>query len=158
MSRNVQIASTGMARIMTKTLVAGLISTTAMTIVMELLYRTLPRDEKYALPPEEIATIAEIKVLGKPLNPSQHMIFTLVSHFGYGMTLAGVYSVIAKKLPFLPLINGVSYGLAVWSASYLGWLPAFRVLPPATEFPPERRSLMIIAHLVWGAVLGLMPT
>lgn len=158
MSRNVQGESTGMARVITKTLVAGLISTTAMTIVMEMLYRTLPRDEQYALPPEEIATVAEMKVLGKPLNPSQHMIFTLVSHFGYGITLAGIYSVIAKKLPFPPLINGVSYGIAVWVGSYYGWLPAFRVLPSATEFPPERRTLMIIAHLVWGAVLGIIPT
>jgi len=139
-----------------RSVLAGLISTTAMTAVMQVLFRRLPPDEQYPLPPEEIATVAEVKVLGKTLNSSQHMAWTLFSHFGYGITLAGVYSLLAERLPFTPIINGVLYGLSVWVGSYLGWLPAFRILRPATEFPASRRRLMIIAHVIWGAFLGII--
>jgi uncharacterized membrane protein YagU involved in acid resistance len=138
-----------------RSIIAGLVSTTAMTIVMEQLFRRLPPDEQYPLPPEEIATVAEVNVLGRTLKSEQHMAWTLFSHFGYGMTLAGIYSWIAERLPFTPVFSGVLYGLLVWAGSYLGWLPAFHVLRPGTEFPPARRRLMIIAHVVWGAVLGV---
>ncbi|MBA3868933.1 MAG: DUF1440 domain-containing protein [Anaerolineae bacterium] len=138
-----------------RSIVAGVISTTAMTVVMQQLFSRLPPDEQYPLPPEEIATIAEVKVLGRTLNSEQHMAWTVFSHFGYGMTLAGIYSWIAERLPFTPIVSGVLYGLLVWAGSYMGWLPAFHVLRPATEFPPARRRLMIIAHIVWGAVLGI---
>ena len=138
-----------------RSIIAGLVSTTAMTVVMQQLFSRLPPDEQYPLPPEEIATVAEVKVLGKTLNSSQHRVWTLFSHFGYGMTLAGVYSLVAERLPFAPVFNGVLYGVLVFAGSYLGWLPAFHVLRPATEFPAPRRRLMIIAHIVWGAVLGI---
>jgi hypothetical protein len=42
----------------------------------------------------------------------------------------------------------------VWAASYLGLLPALRLLPPATNHPRHRTALMIAAHLVWGSALG----
>jgi len=137
------------------TVVAGLVSTTAMTVLMQGLFNRLPRDQQYPLPPEEIATVAETSVLGKELSPPQHMAWTLISHFGYCITLAGVYSMLAEPLPFSALLKGVLYGIAVWAGSYLGWLPALGVLRPATQFPPKRNGLMIVAHLVWGAVLSI---
>ncbi len=136
--------------------VVGLISTATMTAVMQLLYSNLPRDEQYPLPPEEIATIAEVTILGKKLNRHQHMAWTLISHFGYGISLAGIYTKVSEHVPFGALPKGILYGMAVWAGSYLGWLPAFGVLRPATEFPDARNRLMIVAHLVWGATLGLV--
>jgi hypothetical protein len=38
----------------------------------------------------------------------------------------------------------------------LGWLPAFRILKPATNHPAQRVMLMISAHLIWGATLGFI--
>lgn len=139
-----------------KVIATGLISTTAMTIVMELLYGRLPRDDQYPLPPEEIATVAEIKMWGKPLDAPQHMILTLVSHFGYGISLTGIFSLIANHLPFMPVFNGILYSLVVWTASYMGWLPALKVLRPATEFPSARNGLMVFSHVIWGALLGAL--
>jgi uncharacterized membrane protein YagU involved in acid resistance len=139
-----------------KTVVIGLISTTAMTVAMQFLYKELPPNEQYPLPPEEIATVAEIKVCGVRLNNAQHIVWTYLSHYGYGMILAVIYSRLAKRLPFTAAINGISYGLTVWTISYLGWLPAFHVLRSATKFPSARRTLMIVAHIVWGMVLGLL--
>ena len=44
----------------------------------------------------------------------------------------------------------------VWVASYLGLLPAMRILTPATEHPARRNALMISAHVIWGACLGVL--
>jgi hypothetical protein len=54
-----------------------------------------------------------------------------------------------------PAAAGVSWGLAVWAGSYQGWLPAAKILRPATEQPARRTLLMIGAHVVWGMVLGI---
>lgn len=134
----------------------GLISTAGMTLVMERLYRTLPRDEQYPLPPEEITVVVESKVFGDLLDDPQHMAFTLLNHFGYGTLLGTIYSLIAERIPLAPLVKGVSYGAFIWVFGYLGWLPSFHVLRPATEFPSARRSLLIVSHLVWGALLGVL--
>ena len=47
---------------------------------------------------------------------------------------------------------GSGAGVAVWAASYFGWIPAMGLLSPAHRHPPARNALMIAAHLVWGAV------
>jgi uncharacterized membrane protein YagU involved in acid resistance len=141
---------------LTDAVVIGIVSTAAMTVVMQWLYTVLPREEQYPLQPEEITIMAESKVFGRFLDEPQHMAFTLASHFGYGTALGAVYSLLAERLPFTPPLSGILYGMAVWTGSYLGWLPAFHILRPATEFSPSRRSLLIIAHLVWGASLGIL--
>jgi len=139
-----------------RTVLVGFISSSIMTLVMQQLYNRLPRSEQYPLPPEEISTVVEIRILGKRLSQPSHMALTLLSHFGYGITLAGVYAATVGRLPFVPFLKGVLYGIGVWAGSYMGWLPALGILKPATEFPRERNRLMIIAHLVWGATLGIL--
>jgi uncharacterized membrane protein YagU involved in acid resistance len=139
-----------------RAVMVGLMSTAAMTVVMQWLYNALPRREQYPLPPEEITVVAEAKVFGRFLDEPQHMALTLFSHFGYGTVLGMVYSLVAEKIPFMPLLSGLLYGIFVWAGSYLGWLPAFRVLRPVSEFTPSRRSLLIISHLVWGGALGIL--
>jgi uncharacterized membrane protein YagU involved in acid resistance len=135
---------------------AGLISTVVMTVVMEQLYKALPRNEQYPLPPEEIAIVAEATLLGRLLDKPQHRALTLVSHFGYGTTLGALYALLQQRLPLPRRLSGVTYGIAVWAGGYLGWLPALRVLRPVTEFPPARLLLLILAHVVWGAVLDVL--
>jgi uncharacterized membrane protein YagU involved in acid resistance len=53
-------------------------------------------------------------------------------------------------------LSGLLYGLGVWFVSYMGWLPAFRILPPATKQPRERTFVMIVAHAIWGIATGLL--
>jgi hypothetical protein len=78
---------------------------------------------------------------------------TIVSHFGYGAAAGGLYTTMfdARRDP---LAKGVLFGLFVWIASYLGWLPAAGILSSATEHPARRNALMIAAHVVWGVALG----
>jgi hypothetical protein len=42
-------------------------------------------------------------------------------------------------------------GMALWTASYLGWLPAFGLRRSAVKESGGQSLQMICAHLVWGA-------
>jgi uncharacterized membrane protein YagU involved in acid resistance len=53
------------------------------------------------------------------------------------------------------MLKGMIFGLLVWFSSYLGLLPATGILHQPKEQPPRPNLLMIVAHLVWGAALGV---
>ena len=66
---------------------------------------------------------------------------------------------VGEREPMSDVGKGIAFGLGVWTASYLGLLPALGILKPATQHPLRRNLLMIGAHVVWGASLaGLYHT
>ncbi len=137
--------------------IAGLLATLPMTGIMELLYQKLPSEERYPLPPEEIETrLVEHTILKHNLGEPDHMLVTNISHFGYGTLCGVIYSQISDLLPFPGVISGAVTGFVIWIGSYLGWLPAFGILSPATQHPARRTLLMIAAHLLWGSTTGLL--
>ena len=136
---------------------AGLAATIPMTLAMEVMHRALPQHERYPLPPREITDklIAEAG-LREELDEEDHVRLSLLSHFSYGAAAGAVYAMLAQKYTPSPLLGGTSFGLGLWTISYLGWLPAAGILRPATKHPPRRNALMLTAHVVWGSVLGLL--
>ena len=136
-------------------LMAGFIGTAVMTAAMKLMYRFLPRNEAYPLPPIEITVaVAEWIGIGPCWGERSPEALTLVLHFAYGSAVGALYLPCASKLPGPILFRGMSFGLFVWAVSYLGWVPATRLLSSATEHPLRRTALMIAAHLVWGASIA----
>jgi uncharacterized membrane protein YagU involved in acid resistance len=137
--------------------VAGFVATAPMTIVMQALHEQLPQRERYPLPPSEIVNhLADEAGVGEQIDQPEHVALTLLAHFGYGAATGAVYAPLARELRPPALLGGVGFGLAVWGVSYLGLLPALGILRPATEHPARRNGLMIGAHIVWGAALGLL--
>jgi uncharacterized membrane protein YagU involved in acid resistance len=138
--------------------VAGFAATVPMTAVMLTLHRgALPVHHRYPLPPRRIT----MRVAGKArvwhrLDENDRTAATYAAHFGYGTATGAVYGALAPRLPGNPLLKGASYGLLVWALSYLGLLPALDLHRPATREPAERNALMILAHVVWGATLGVL--
>lgn len=136
---------------------AGCVATVPMTIAMELMHRRLPWWERYHLPPSQIvARVTRRLGLRKHMGQSEHIGTTMLAHFAYGTAAGAVYAPLASRVPLPPAFTGVAFGLIVWTVSYLGLLPALGILRPATGHPPRRNLLMIAAHVVWGAVLGLV--
>lgn len=131
--------------------IGGIIATLPMTVAMAGLFRTLPRDERYPLPPREITEdLMQKSGVEQQLDEEQLTGLSLLAHFAYGGLTGALYPLAFRHVEH-PLLLGSGYGLAIWGASYLGWIPALKILPPATRQPVNRRRLMIGVHIIWGA-------
>ncbi|MGR0185711.1 hypothetical protein [Azospirillum aestuarii] len=136
--------------------IAGLAGTVAMTAAMRAMFRALPEKDRYPLPPRLITD----RVVGPTglldaLDEPERRDLTLALHYGYGAAAGALYPAVAQRVGGPAVATGIGYGLAVWGASYLGWIPAMRILTPATRHPSARNSLMLAAHVVWGGVTGV---
>ena len=135
---------------------SGFIATVPMTLAMTAMHRQLPAHEQQPLPPRQITDeLVERAGAAENLKEGEMRALAYVNHFGYGAGSGAAFGVVASRMPLPPVMTGVAFALSVWTLSYLGWLPAARILPPATEQPARRNALMIAAHVVWGASMGL---
>lgn len=77
-------------------------------------------------------------------------------HFGFGIVCGALFGAFSRRvrLPFLRVATGTLYGLAIWFVSYNGWVPALHIMPPPEEDRPGRPTAMILAHVIYGSVLG----
>lgn len=121
--------------------IAGFVATMAMTSAMKRLHARLPKKERYPLPPREITD----RILAPP--PAAAPDLTLAAHFAYGAACGALLGA-ANARP--GRIGGALAGSAVWVVSYMGWLPGFGVLAPASEHPLRRNAAMLGAHFAWG--------
>jgi uncharacterized membrane protein YagU involved in acid resistance len=121
--------------------IAGFVATMAMTSAMRRMHRRLPARERYPLTPREITDEA----LAPPRDVAPDL--TLAAHFAYG---AGCGVLLAAANPRMGRFSGALAGGGVWLASYMGWIPAFGLLKPATAHPLRRNLVMLGAHFAWG--------
>ncbi|ACI99935.1 hypothetical protein [Rhodospirillum centenum] len=136
--------------------VAGFAATAPMTLAMTALHAALPAAEQAPLPPRPL-TRQVLRRSGLPW-PEDGMVkrsLTLGAHFGYGAATGAAYPLWRRAVGPGPG-SGAAFGLAVWAGSYLGWIPALGLLPPATRHSGRRVALMLAAHVVWGAATALV--
>lgn len=114
--------------------IAGFVATMAMTAAMRRLHKRLPAKERS---------------LDATLDPPEAVVpdLSLIAHFAYG---AGCGALVAAADPRIGKVGGALAGGGIWLASYMGWIPAFGVLKPATAHPLRRNAVMIAAHFAWG--------
>lgn len=127
--------------------IAGFVGTMAMTAAMRRLHRRLPREERYPLTPREIVDSGSAQ-LGVPIAGELAKDVTTAAHFAYGAACGALVSALN---PDPTKRTGAAAGVAIWVASYMGWIPAVGTLEPATRHPARRNLLMIGVHIVWGA-------
>ncbi len=78
------------------------------------------------------------------------------SHLLYGAVAGAGYGVGRRALGLPGAVAGPAFGLAVWAASYAGWLPATGILPRPGRQPAGAAWTPVAAHLVYGLALGLV--
>jgi hypothetical protein len=127
---------------------AGTVATGAMSVLMLALRR--PVGEQ---PPEAIVKHVARGVGATPTEREADAM-AVVAHLGFGATIGAAYALLPRT--GAPALRGVVTALAVYGASYQGWVPALGILPPATEDHPGRPAVMVSAHVVYGAVLGVV--
>jgi uncharacterized membrane protein YagU involved in acid resistance len=136
-------------------LVGGALGSAAMSGFLRVMFPLLPERDRYSLPPRRIAMRLVTKSgFEPPRREPDRRALTLTAHYAYGTTLGGVYALIAPRTPGAALAGSVPFALSVWVGSYLGWLPAVGLHPPATRESVPRNALMIAAHFVWAGVIA----
>src|SRR5688572_29168635 len=137
--------------------IAGAAATAPMTAVMMALHQILPGEPATPLPPrvitENAAEAAGAKRVMDEMDEPEKKATTLAAHFGYGAAAGAAYIPFAGKTSLPPAAEGALFGLAVWGGSYLGLMPATGLYKSDTDDAHARNTLMIAAHLVWGASL-----
>lgn len=126
--------------------IAGVAGTLAMTAAMRRMHQRLPRKERYPLTPREIIDSSAAK-LGVAAEGDAAKDVTTAAHFAYGAASGALLG--AANVAMGP-VSGAAGGLGIWLGSYMGWIPAARILKPATGHPARRNLLMLAAHVVWG--------
>lgn len=134
---------------------SGLAASGPMTLMMEAAHSALPRSESHPLPPRHISEKLTRSV-GLQLSERQSFALAILSHFAYGGAAGAVYAPLARRTRVQPIIGGVTFGLCLWGASYLGGLPAVGLYPSPAKDSAKRTALMVGAHIIWGAALGLL--
>lgn len=136
---------------------AGGAATVPMTAVLKYLLKDAGPRQSARLPPRQITSdLATAAHLDHHLTESRHHILATLSHYGYGTAAGAVYAGVHERVPGPPLAKGAVFGLLVWAASYLGWLPALGSSAAASEQTVRRNWIIILAHLVWGMSLALL--
>jgi hypothetical protein len=137
-----------MLRNLLKGALAGTAATTAMSAVMLAGQRAgLMRDQ----PPRRIVRgllpghRRRVKPGEKPL--------ALLTHYAFGSAFGALLAVLSRgRGVSVPI--GAGYGLAIWLASYEGWVPSVAAIPPAHRDSRGRVAVMTAGHLVYGGVLA----
>lgn len=111
------------------------------------------REQVGEQPPDAIVKHAARQVGATPTEREADAM-AVAAHLGFGATIGGVYALLPRVGP--PPVRGVVTAMTVYAASYQGWIPALGILPRATEDRPGRPAVMVAAHAVYGAVLGLV--
>lgn len=139
----------------------GLVATIPMTLWMLVTNRLLSTSVPDPLPPEEITVnLAKKAHVESHLQPHQkRKKASLINHFLYGGLIASPFGFISSNLRREhAFFSGIVYGLLVWSSNYLGLLPRLDLYPSAKEEPARMNGIMVIAHVIWGGVLGLVTS
>ncbi len=77
-------------------------------------------------------------------------------HLVFGIGAGALFGVLQRRLraPLGPALQGVIFGSLVWTLSYLGWVPALGIMPSAERDRVGRPVTMVLAHWVYGGILG----
>ncbi|MCT9930852.1 DUF1440 domain-containing protein [Planotetraspora sp. A-T 1434] len=103
-------------------------------------------------PPKRIMRVTLPGQKHRP-KPGEDVLAT-IAHYAFGSTAGAVLGLVTggRRIP-LPL--GAAYGLAIYIASYQGWVPRMGALPPATRDNFGRQAILALGHIMYGTSLAI---
>jgi uncharacterized membrane protein YagU involved in acid resistance len=137
---------------------AGLVATVPMTATMLFVSRFFTRSRQHLREPRHVTNVALYRtgLSQSDAVDDQQGAIQLAAHVAYGAAAGSIYPAVERYIPLPEKYQGAAFGLGVYAASYVGWLPALDVLPPPQRRPAGRTAVLVAAHSVWGASLGAM--
>jgi glycine/D-amino acid oxidase-like deaminating enzyme/nitrite reductase/ring-hydroxylating ferredoxin subunit len=132
---------------------AGAVATLAMTAALAVPKATGALGE---FPPKKLMRRMRRRVGVRGVSRSGDAVLTVLGHWGFGMAVGSLFGLLHRKQRGLAQSSllGAGYGLAVWAASYAGFIPALGLMRPPHRDKPGRPTSMVAGHLVFGSVLG----
>jgi uncharacterized membrane protein YagU involved in acid resistance len=126
----------------------GALATAAMSVVMLAGGRAGLMGEQ---PPKQIV---RAMLPGHKHRPKKgERLLGTAAHFLFGSMFGALFGMLCRDRP-VRLATGIAYALAIWLASYQGWVPSLNILPPITRDPrPGRQVVMAAGHIVYGTAL-----
>lgn len=143
---------------MIREIVGGAARGTVATVVMSIPMLVAPDLVMGRRPPKQV-TVGMLGKLGlDPGDEGERNAASVLAHLGFGASMGSLFSVARARLhpPGPALLHGVVYGLGIWATSYNGWIPALGLLPDPDRDRPGRQGVMILAHALYGGVLGAL--
>lgn len=128
---------------------SGTVATIPMSIVM---FGAQKLGMLPVMPPEEV-TGDVMALAGADLDEGSRNVLSTISHVGYGAAAGAVYEMLVPARA-RGVGSGIVFGAALYSGSYLGWLPALGLNPSGQGRPNAKSASMLLAHVVFGVVLG----
>lgn len=109
-------------------------------------------------PPRRVVDHAAAEATG-PADPATELERTsamVAVHVLYGAAAGACYGVVQEQIDLPAPVAGPAFGLALWAAGYLGWLPAAGILPQPWRQQPGAALTPVVAHVVYGLALGFV--
>ena len=131
---------------------AGTFATLLMSVVMVVAKRL---GFVGGMPPEKV-TAKLLNQAGIHRSADQQDALATALHFGFGAGAGAAFALVAPRPTWIRVPSGMAYGAAIWGISYMGWIPAAVIMPPANRDRRDRQAVMLAGHLVYGAALGLL--
>ena len=112
------------------------------------------------MPPRKIARFTVLPARGHTAPRRAKDALGALAHLAFGAAAGSVFEGLHRgRTPRRGLggpLLGAAFGAGVWLVSYAGWVPALGILPPPHRDRADRQAFMLIAHLVYGSVLGAL--
>jgi hypothetical protein len=110
------------------------------------------------LPPERITQKSFFKGFRSPARERRKNMLAALLHVGFGIAGGVGFGIVAFRhiATYLLVVGGMLYATGIWFVSYMGWVPALRLMPPADKDRRDRQVVMLVAHWVYGATLGMV--
>lgn len=142
------------ARLLGKTMGAGIVATGAMSVFMLAMARAGLLGQA---PPHKL-TRRFLRLWSAAPRPGSVRGATGLSHFAFGAAAALPFPALIKRLSNrgARVAAGAIYGGAIWAAMYQVALPALGLMPKPREDRPGRPTSMLLAHVIYGGVLGAL--
>ncbi|WP_125761295.1 YagU family protein [Companilactobacillus hulinensis] len=80
---------------------------------------------------------------------------SFIMHFGFSITFAIIYCLLAEKYPKVTLGQGTIFGLGVWVAFHLVIMPLMGTVPAVWNQPFEEHFSEALGHMIWMWVIEI---
>ncbi len=137
---------------MSRRLLAGAAAGVAGTLAMSILMVSARKlGLTGALPPAKITKKALNLFMSDRKADRAAKPLAIPAHFAYGAGCGAILGLLGRS----GLVQGGLFGSLVYGLSYMGWLPAFGVMPRPDRDRPGRQPVMLAAHLLYGGTTGV---